>query len=343
MKRVMIACTLLLVASMFIAGASKSIAQPQTFTFKAATPFAKGQTDVQILDWWADQLNKRTQGRVKATVFYAGALGTGLELPQNVEQGIVDVAFTAPEYTSLRFPVITSLGAFTFRVHSPVAAGHIVYSLHNKGFTDKELASYKVMWFHPVAPLNFLTKRSVEKLEDLKGRKIRASSAEDAKKIRILGGEPILLPPGELYQSLERGIIEGSLGGSSLIPSLKLHEVAKFFLAEPVSGATLFSVMNRNKWNSLPQDLQFIISELNQETFWVAMDNSSKFLQGISQQLVKFGVKEQRLSAAERERWKKTTAELPVAHFKELKSKGLPADEMWDIIQNALWHWGEKE
>ncbi|MNE59616.1 Bacterial extracellular solute-binding protein, family 7 [compost metagenome] len=82
--------------------------------------------------------------------------------------------------------------------------------------------------------------------------------------LQALGATPVSMPPAQMTESLSKGVIDGALVGWEVIPALKLDEVTRFH-AEPEAGQPIFSttllsfLMNRKRYESLPDDLRAIV------------------------------------------------------------------------------------
>ena len=80
--------------------------------------------------------------------------------------------------------------------------------------------------------------------------------------IKSIGGVPVVLPTGDTYDALSKGVVEGTVAAFEPLETLKWYEVVKY---STQSGAAIsqvrYLVMNQAKWNSLPPNLQKIITE----------------------------------------------------------------------------------
>jgi TRAP-type mannitol/chloroaromatic compound transport system substrate-binding protein len=95
---------------------------------------------------------------------------------------------------------------------------------------------------------------------DVKGRKIRGVSSYHGV-IRALGGTPVVLPPGEIYSALEKGVIDGFCFPAGGVLTTKFYEVAKIAL-RPTFGSTNAPILiNLDKWNKLAKDEQAVVAD----------------------------------------------------------------------------------
>ncbi|MEJ2030314.1 MAG: TRAP transporter substrate-binding protein DctP, partial [Maritimibacter sp.] len=90
---------------------------------------------------------------------------------------------------------------------------------------------------------------------DLNGLKIRVSGSAAAAAVEALGATPVQMPAGEIYNSLQTGLIDGVITGSSAIGDFKLDEVANSYtLGAPLGHIAFYVAMNAAKYNSLPAE-----------------------------------------------------------------------------------------
>ena len=104
-------------------------------------------------------------------------------------------------------------------------------------------------------------KKPIEKVDDLKGLKMRIPGLA-GRVYQSLGVDVRLLPPGEIFPALERGVIDAAeFVGPYLDRQLGLQRAAKYYYTtgwhETATASEL--IINKAKWNSLPPDLKAII------------------------------------------------------------------------------------
>ena len=215
---------------------------------------------------WAKEIEKRTNGRVKVTMFYGGTLTPSDKIYDGVVKGISDLGCHALHYTMGKFP-LTEVADLPLGSKSGMAGTKMINEYYKK-FRPKEMDEVKVMYLHGHGPGILHTKKAVNKLEDLKGMKIRCTGMA-AKIVAALGGVPVAMPQGETYDALSRGMVDGSMAPYEALQGWKWGEVVKFTTESWGSAYStgFFVVMNKEKWNSLAPDIQKIIEKVNEE--WI--------------------------------------------------------------------------
>lgn len=96
---------------------------------------------------------------------------------------------------------------------------------------------------------------------DWQGRKIRGTQSYHGV-IKALGGAPVVLPGGQIYTSLEKGVIDGAAWPAAGMLSMKHYEVAKYRVRPTFGVSTEIVMVNLDKWKKLPADVQKTLLDL---------------------------------------------------------------------------------
>ena len=285
---------------------------------------------------WAKEIEKRTAGRVQITVFPGGTLTPADKCYDGVVKGISDIGFSVLAYTRGKFP-LTEVSDLPLGIKSGLVASKAINEYYKK-FKPKELDEVKVMYLHGHGPGILHTKKGVAKLEDLKGMKIRCTGMA-AKIVTALGGVPVAMPMGETYDALSRGVVDGSMAPYEALQGWKWGEVVRFTTENFGSSYStgMFVVMNKDKWNSLPPDIQKIIEQVNEEyiekqgKLWDEIDKAGK------DATIKLGNKIVPLSQDEDWKWQKAVKPLLDEYKKNMKDKGLPGEEVLSFYLQTIY------
>ena len=97
--------------------------------------------------------------------------------------------------------------------------------------------------------------------EDFQGVKTRAFGTSISDWIRGMGGEAQFLAFSEVYTALERGILEAGVTGGDAGHGQRWYEVVNYINGPLTSWPTSHNVINRDVWNSIPDDLKAIFEE----------------------------------------------------------------------------------
>lgn len=284
---------------------------------------------------WAKEIEKRTNGKVQITMFPGGTLTPPDKCYDGAVKGISDIGYSVLAYTRGKFP-LTEVADLPLGIKSGLVATKLINEYYKK-FKPKEFDEVKVMYLHGHGPGLIHTKKAVRNLEELKGMKIRCTGLA-AKIAAALGATPVAMPMSETYDSLSRGVVDGSMAPMEALNTWKWGEVVKFTTEDyGASYSTgFFVVMNKDKWNALPPDIQKIIEKVNDEWIektgkvWDEVDKAGKEF------TVKLGNQIISLSKEENEKWAKAVRPLLDEYVKNMKDKGLPGEAALKFYMDQL-------
>jgi TRAP-type transport system periplasmic protein len=238
--------------------------KPVALSYSIFFPPSHGQCKAG--DAWAKEIEKRTQGKVKINVYPGGTLTKANNCYDGVVTGISDIGMSCFAYTRGRFPVMEAAD-LPLGYPNGLTATRAVNAYYKK-MMPKELNDVKVLYLHAHGPGLLLTKKPVATLADLSRMKIR-STGLSAKVIDALGGVPVAMAQGDTYEALQKGVVEGTIGPVEVLKGWRQAEVIKSVTDCNVVGytTTMFVVMNKDRWNSLPADIQAVFDSVSAE--WI--------------------------------------------------------------------------
>ncbi len=216
----------------------------------------------KVLTPWAQEIASTSGNKLTVRMFPSMQLGgKPPELYRQAVQGISDICFTLPGYTSSDFPMmaLTELPGMATSAED----GTKKLWTHFDRFLANEFKDTKVLmlWNSDTASIMSKTK-PIRTLEDMKGMKIRTPSAAQSAQLEAIGAIPIDMPAGQIYNALDRGVVDASMIPMSAAIDFKLIEVAKYFTINAPLGRSPFLVaMNRSRYEKLPADLKKIIDD----------------------------------------------------------------------------------
>ena len=327
-------CFAILIPAMILGGVVSSNAATINLTYSNFFPPSHIQSKLAAA--WCKEVEKRTGGKVKITYYPGQTLTKAKNCYDGVVNGLSDLGMSVLGYTRGRFPVMEAVD-LPMGYTSGKMTNKVVNAVYNK-FKPKEFNDTKVMYFTACGPgLLFTKSKPVKKLEDLKGMKIRGHGTTAAL-IKALGGVPVAMPMPELYQALQKGVVEGAFYPMEVNKGWKMAEQVKYgTLAYSCAfTSSFFVVMNKKKWNALPDDVKKTIETINKE--WIvkhaaAWDSSDeegrKFLLSKGGKLFK-------LSPDEAKRWKEASKPVIAAYIAKMKKKGINGKEIVDYILSLL-------
>ncbi|HOE17401.1 MAG TPA: TRAP transporter substrate-binding protein [Syntrophorhabdaceae bacterium] len=293
--------------------------------------------------YFADQINKRTNGRVKIRIYPVGTLSSPDKIYQSIVTGIADMGYSTPTYTSTRFPASGAL-------HVPLkpltgwVTTHVFQDFYEK-YKPKEYNDVHMLFMHACSPYHLASaKVPIRTIEDLKGMRVRASGMEAAAFVKALGGAPQSMSMAEVYEAASKGVVDVLLVPWETQKGWKHADVTKYYTVIPVTLSTGdFVAMNKKKWDSLPKDIQKIFTEVSKEgvewhakAWWYADIVGEDYFRklGGGREVIE-------IPKGEVEKWEKIVKPLTEAYITEKTAMGLPAAEYVKFAQERTEYWNK--
>ena len=187
-----------------------------------------------------------------------------------VQAGVFEMLFTHPAYHSGTTGVGLAIDGIAVDPTERREAGVIDYiTEHYEALGMKLIAAPAT----GSKGFRFYLRDAIDGAPGLDGRKIRGTVSYHPM-IRALGGSPVNMPGGEIYTSLQKGVIDGAAWGLTGAKDFKWYEVAGHY-AEPVFGQVgLMIFMNLDAWNALGDDERALIEA---EAIKLEVDSIARF------------------------------------------------------------------
>ncbi|MBL1404629.1 MAG: C4-dicarboxylate ABC transporter [Hyphomicrobiales bacterium] len=290
---------------------------------------------------WGKMIEKASNGRIKIEHFDAMALGgRPPALMDQAKDGVADITMTVVGYTPGRFPR-TEVFELPFMMTDPVGTSLAFWEMVETEWQATEYKDVKVLgaWVHGPGVIH--TKDGVANLEDMKGKTIRGPTRVINGLLKELGATPIGMPLPSIPESLSKGVINGTVIPWEVTPAVRLSELVtnhtEFSGKEALYTATIVMVMNKDKYNSLPDDLKAILDA-----------ESGAKLSGFAAKVMldadvpgraiasKAGNKIVVLDEKEVARWKDASKPVVSNWIGEMKEKGIDGQALIDQVKGLI-------
>ena len=243
-------------------------AQAQTVTIKFSHFLASNSNFHQgVAEPWCAAIDKDSGGKLKCQLYPALQLGgTPAQLADQVKNGVADVVWTSPSYSTGRFPRTEALELpFTLPPNSLGGTRAMWDYTQKHGLQDYK--DFKLLAIFSGSNVVISTaSKPVMSLEDLKGLKLRSPSRFTSLFLQSLGGTPVNMPVAAVTEGISKGVIDGAMAPWEILPAVKIDEVTKYHIEGPANLAgfsqTPFAVlMNKKKYESLAPELKAVIDK----------------------------------------------------------------------------------
>ncbi|NQU43803.1 TRAP transporter substrate-binding protein [bacterium] len=308
---------------------------PETITLSYSVFFPPTHIQCKKAVSWAEEVEKRANGAVKITIYPGGTLTKAPQVYEGVVNGISDMGMSCFAYTRGRFPLLEGLDLPAGYPDGKTAT-RIATDLVRK-YNPQEVQDTEVLYVHAHGPGILASKKPVRALEDMKGLKVRATGLS-SKVVEALGGTPVGMSQPETYEALQKGVVEATLCPMETLKGWKQGEVIDMVTDTSLIGYTtaMFVVMNKEKWNSLPADLQKVIREVSDE--WVAVHGEAwdeadeeglAFVKGLGREIIE-------IPEARQGQWIEAVQPILNEYVEAAESRDLPGKAFLTDIQSAI-------
>ena len=236
----------------------------QTFQWKLVTTWPKNFPGLGLApENFAKNVERMSNGRLKIKVYGAGQLVPALEVFDAVSQGTAEIGHGAAYYWKGKIPASVFFTAVPFGLN----AQEMNAWLHYGGGLELWREVYEPFNLIPFAAGNTGVQmagwfnREIKSMDDIRGLRMRIPGL-GGEVISRAGGLAVNIPGGELYTSMQTGVIDATewVGPYNDL-AFGFHQVAKYYYYpgwhEP--GPTLELIINKQAYASLPDDLQSIV------------------------------------------------------------------------------------
>lgn len=242
-------------------------AQTRTYTLRLANYFPAPAAQSKLLDQFAADIQRLTEGRVRIETYHGGTLLGPAAIYDGVVQGVAQLGFTNLAYNFGRF-LETEILDLPLGFPNAWVATHVAHEFYER-YRPKEWNDTVVLTFH-TSPVNeiFTAQKPVRRLEDLRGLTLRGTGWV-GRFVEALGATPRPIPMPEAYDNVSKRVIDGLMIPYETLLTFRLGEVIRYVTEVWQVGQvyTFYLVANRQAWNGLPQELRQVIADYVKNEF----------------------------------------------------------------------------
>ena len=324
-------------------------AQAQTTVLKVAhflPPSAPGHKDFIVP--CCEKIESESAGELKCEIYPAMQLGgTPQQLFNQARDGVADIVWTLPGYTAGRFP-ITEIFELPFITTTHVPSSKAMWDFVQEHALD-EFKGVKLIgtWVNGANQLH-MRNQPLEKLEDLRGLKIRAPSRTGNRILSSLGATAVGMPVPQMAESLSRGVIDGALVPWEVLPATKAQELTQYHIetqpGQAMTTATMVYIMNQKTYDNLPEHLKEVIDNNSGRDVsgWIASRYEQADEAG-RQAALERGNTVIVLSPEETARWVEATKPVVDEWIEETNKKGKDGQAMVEQVRALVTKYTEQE
>ena len=215
--------------------------------------------------WILREIEKRSEGRLKIEYYFSSALVPERQMLTGIKSGVADIGAITESYYPGRIPLctVTSLPMIGNFCYSTAMAWKYLVEMPE---IKAEFDEYNMRYLSPAASVSSViwAKFPISSIANLKGKKIRAVG-NFAILMKELGAAPVTVTSPEVYESVQKGIVDGICHSTNAGINFRYYEVATNFYRFPFGGVCSFLAINKDSWKKIPADIQQMFIDLHDD------------------------------------------------------------------------------
>lgn len=215
---------------------------------------------------WIEEVKNLSGGRLNIIFFNPNTLTPAKQAWDSVNAGVADIAASPCHWVHGKLkiaPVIQLPMMFNGAEAGSLTTWELSRTIPE---WQKEYEQVKVLWHWSSSLFEVHMKKGlVRNLEDLKGKKMIGWNPQIREIIKTLDANPVEVTPHDTYLALERGMADGVICPIAPMKAYKITDVVKYHTIVDVMTDPFYAVINKSKFESLPDDLKKILEDTTGE------------------------------------------------------------------------------
>ncbi|MEP3279459.1 MAG: TRAP transporter substrate-binding protein [Stappiaceae bacterium] len=213
--------------------------------------------------FWNEALPKASGGKMSASLTTHDQMGIkGGDVFRMLGDGVFDVGMTVGDYAVADAPALEGLDVPLIAPDAATARKMVAAARPMVDDIYKDVFNAKVLGIAPYPPQVVFCNAEIASLDDLKGKKIRASGRMTAKFLEALGAEGVTISFGEVTGALQRGVVDCAVTGAGSGYNAGWWEVSSHLMSLPLGGwDPVVTAINMDKWNALSAEDQALLEK----------------------------------------------------------------------------------
>jgi TRAP-type transport system periplasmic protein len=334
MKRIVLTALIAIIATGFF-GMAQAQDTGKVYELKMADSFPIGHPINKWAKYFMGEVDKLTKGKLKIKYYPAEQLGKMKDLLKLCQRGMTDIAYVPVSFFPGQLP-LNSVMVLPYWTTS--SEGTRIYTFLQESSKEilGEWAKYDVLPLFSATTSQYdvgTVKKPVTKPEDLQGLRLKSSGGmfeKIAKRYKIV---PVTIAAPEVYESLQRGIVDGAIFTLPSVKGYRVNEVEKYHtLGLRMGGYAGAYVINAKAWKKLPPDIQDALKQAGKKSsLWFAQ-LWDKMDAGLAKKFTAGGMKIHRIAPEDRAQWEAPLKGIDKDWLEDMEKRGLPGKKVFDAF-----------
>lgn len=318
--------------ALFAANASAKTVLKMNHQFPAAAAGSK------IDQWFADEVKKASNGELEIEIFWSSALGAAKENLTLLRSGAIDMAGMSAGYFPAELPFLAAPNSIAMGMDNICQSSAIMKAFLTEIPAFQEEADrngIKPLFFHLLNPYLLVTKEPVTKLSDLEGKKIRTWGEDMPRLVQAAGGTPVTIMLPELYENIQRGVVDGCPFSVDFVVTYKIYEVAKHITEVVMWEGPAWGVFfSKKSWENLSPEHQQILMDTAERARKLEITKTAEAEVAARKTLAEEGVQFHEFPAEELAKWQEANPDFFADWVAKMKNQGKEQEALETV---TLW------
>jgi TRAP-type C4-dicarboxylate transport system substrate-binding protein len=230
-------------------GAHAASAQENRLIFTSLSP--GGSPNSVFFNAWAQRVSDQSGGTLKVEVRDGVSLANFGNSYDRVVADVVQIGWVQPAFVAGKFP-LSEITNLPFMTDDDVNCSMALWRYYKSPVMQAELQDVVPVWASCLAQTGLHFAKPLRSDTDLSGLKLRVAGKVPSQIVERMGGQPVSMTAEAIYESLQRGTIDGTVTSWAAFEPYKLHEVAFYHVEVPIGSTPSMFMMSRKKYESLP-------------------------------------------------------------------------------------------
>ena len=275
MKKKLLSIILTMVMTISCLGTVSSASEDNTvYNLSMTVHVSQTVAHCKAIDEWVEAGKEASNGRLNIQVYYGGTLASGPDAVEFVQQGGADLAWCTVSLNATSFKYCNIMSMYGEQMPNAELATYVYMNMckNNEAFGKEfEDLGLTLLAAHGMTPsLIAGNGDKIETVDGFKGKSIMSISKTCISVLEGLGAAVQGVTTADLYDNFAKNVVEAALVDASLYSVMQIYEQFTWMNTYNYNSALGFVVMNSDKYNSLPVDLQQILVD-QYETFSMAL------------------------------------------------------------------------
>jgi TRAP-type C4-dicarboxylate transport system substrate-binding protein len=237
-------------AALLAAMSQPTLAEENRLLLTSLSP--AGSPNSTFFNAWAQRVNDASQGTLKVEVRDGATLANFGNSYDRVINDVVQIGWIQHAFVAGKFP-LSEISNLPFMSDDNATCSVTLWRLYKSGLLDSEYTDVVPIWFGCLGQTGMHFAKPIRSNDNLGGLKLRVAGKVPSQLVERMGGTPVSMAAENMYESLQRGTIDGAVTSWSAFEPYKLLDVAFYHLEVPVGSTPSMFAMSKKKFESLPE------------------------------------------------------------------------------------------